>query len=399
MVAGVAGGLADHLGLDPLHVRIAFAVLAAVGGFGVVLYGAFWILIPQVGNLAAAQPPGLAAATRRGFRGLPRPGSEPESIGQLVALLAVGVGAVWVAQQTGFGVDGVVLWPAIAVVAGLAVVWYQADQAAPADSATVSRARRWLGVARFVAGAVLVGLGLASFLLLAGGADTARRGLLGGAVLVGGAALIVGPWLLRLWRSLADERAERLRSQMHADLAAHLHDSVLQTLALIQRQAHDPREVVRLARGQERDLRTFLYSDRAAAEEVSTLTAGLRRVAAEIEDQHGFPVEVVTVGDAALDEPRRALLAAAREAMVNAAVHAGTTVDVYAEVDGETATVYIRDRGPGFDPDAVPEDRAGVRHSIVGRMERHGGRAILRSRPGEGTEVELRLGQGGVGQS
>ncbi len=293
------------------------------------------------------------------------------------------------------------LWPAVVVAAGLGVVWWQADQAglrAAADD-EVPRSRRMLGVARMLAGAVLVAIGLGSFLFLAGGAEAARRGLLGGVVLVAGATLIVGPWLLRLWRSLDDERAERLRSQAHADLAAHLHDSVLQTLALIQRQAHDPREVVRLARGQERDLRTFLYSDRAAAEEVSTLTAGLRRVAAEIEDQHGFPVEVVTVGDAALDEPRRALLAAAREAMVNAAVHAGTTVDVYAEVDGETATVYIRDRGPGFDPDAVPEDRAGVRHSIVGRMERHGGRAILRSRPGEGTEVELRLGQGGVGQS
>lgn len=407
LVAGVAGGLAEHLRLNPLHVRIAFACLTGIAGFGVVLYGAFWVLIPQAETGAAAEPPGLAAASRRGLRRLPVRGPEPESIGQLVALLAVALGAVLALQQTGLGVSEVVLWPALAVVAGLAVVWWQVDEAdrSRADDARAEapRRRRVSVVLRYLAGAVLVGLGLASFLLLAGGADAARRGVFGGAVLVGGAALIVGPWLLRTWRSLAAERAERMRSQMHADLAAHLHDSVLQTLALIQRQAHDPREVTRLARGQERDLRAFLYGETTlsgggALGGGESLAAELRRVAAEVEDQHGFPVEVVTVGDVPLDEQRRALLAAAREAMVNAAVHAGTTVDVYAEVDGEAATVYVRDRGPGFDPDAVPEDRAGVRHSIVGRMERHGGRAILRSRPGEGTEVELRLGQGGVGQ-
>jgi phage shock protein PspC (stress-responsive transcriptional regulator)/signal transduction histidine kinase len=401
LLAGVAGGLADHLGLNPLHVRIAFACLTGVAGFGVVLYGAFWVLIPQADTGAPVEPPGLAAASRRGLRRLPVRGPEPESIGQLVALLAVALGAVLALQQTGLGVDEVVLWPALAVVAGLAVVWWQVDESAPFSApSSAPRRRRVLVVLRYVAGAVLVGLGLASFLLLAGGADAARRGLFGGAVLVGGAALIVGPWLLRTWRTLADERAERIRSQMHADLAAHLHDSVLQTLALIQRQAHDARAVTRLARAQERDLRTFLYGEAgyggAPAGDTSTLAAALRRTAAEVEDAHGVAVEVVTVGDVPLDGPageaRRALLAAAREAMVNAAVHAGTTVDVYVEADGDTVHAYVRDRGPGFDPDAVPEDRAGVRHSIVGRMERHGGRATLRSRPGEGTEVELRLG-------
>ena len=410
LVAGVAGGLADHLGLNPLHVRIAFACLTGVAGFGVVLYGAFWVLIPQTDTDAVAQPPGLAAASRRGLRRLPVRAPEPESVGQLVALLAVALGAVLALQQTGLGVNEVVLWPALAVVAGLAVVWWQVDEAdrASTDEAAPPsapgrhpRGHRVLVVLRYVAGAVLVGLGLASFLLLAGGADAARRGLFGGAVLLGGAALIVGPWLLRTWRSLAEERADRLRSQMHADLAAHLHDSVLQTLALIQRQAHDPREVTRLARSQERDLRAFLYGESgygaASADDASTLAAALRRTAAEVEDAHGVAVEVVTVGDVPLDGPtgdaRRALIAAAREAMVNAAVHAGTTVDVYAEVDGDTVTTYVRDRGPVFDPGAVPEDRAGVRHSILGRMERHGGRAVLRSRAGEGTEVELSLGE------
>ncbi len=183
---------------------------------------------------------------------------------------------------------------------------------------------------------------------------------------------------------------------MHADLAAHLHDSVLQTLALIQRQAHDPREVVRLARGQERDLRAFLYADAgdpAAPAGPEMLAAALRRVAAEVEDDHGVPVEVVTVGDTELDDGGLALLASAREAMVNAARHSGADlVDVYAEVDGSAVTAYVRDRGRGFDLDGVPEDRAGVRHSIVGRMERHGGRASVRTEPGAGTEVRLQTG-------
>jgi len=406
LIAGVAGGLADHLRVNPLYVRIAFAILAGVGGFGVVLYGVFWVLIPQTDAPGTGEPPGLSAATRRGLRRLPGADTRPESMGQLVALLAVGVGAIWFLQETGFGLDRVVLWPAIVVAAGLGVVWWQADQAElrAGTGAELPRSRRLLGIARWVAGAALVALGLGTFLVLAGGTEAAGRGMLGGAVLVAGAALIIGPWLLRLWRTLADERAERLRSQTHADLAAHLHDSVLQTLALIQRQAHDPREVARLARGQERDLRAFLYGDAAMSAatlaDVATLAAALRRAAADVEDQHGVPVEVVTVGDAPLDGPggdaRRALLAAAREAMVNAAVHAGTTVDVYAEVDGDAITAYVRDRGPGFDPAAVPEDRAGVRHSIIGRMERHGGRATLRSRAGEGTEVELRLGQQGT---
>jgi signal transduction histidine kinase len=210
----------------------------------------------------------------------------------------------------------------------------------------------------------------------------------------GGVALIGGPWLLRTWRSLAEERQERIRSQMRADMAAHLHDSVLQTLALIQRQAHDPREVVRLARGQERDLRAFLYRDDPAHRAPDeTFAAALRRIAGEVEDDHGVPVEVVTVGDRGLDDGTRALLASAREAMANAARHSGAAlVDVYAEVDGGAVTAYVRDRGKGFDLGGVPEDRAGVRHSIVGRMERHGGRATVRTAPGEGTEIRLQTG-------
>jgi signal transduction histidine kinase len=206
-------------------------------------------------------------------------------------------------------------------------------------------------------------------------------------VILVAAALILAPWWLRLVRGLAAERAERVRSQERAEVGAHLHDSVLQTLALMQKRADDPREVAALARRQERELRAWLNGRRP---DEASLAAALEAAASEVEDDHGVPVEVVTVGDAPLDERAAALVAAAREALVNAAKFAGPEpISMYAEVDGARAEVFVRDRGPSFDPAAVPADRRGVRESIVGRMERHGGRATLHTAPGHGTEVEL----------
>ena len=170
-------------------------------------------------------------------------------------------------------------------------------------------------------------------------------------------------------------------------MAAHLHDSVLQTLALIQKKAHEPRAVVQLARKQERDLRTWLYGEGA---DESSFAAALTKAATEVEDAHGVPVEVVTVGDVRLDPGIQAVVQAAREAAVNAAKHSGADkVDIFAEVADDGVEVFVRDRGAGFDLDGVPEDRLGVRRSIIERMERHGGRAEIRSAPGEGTEVRL----------
>ncbi len=207
-----------------------------------------------------------------------------------------------------------------------------------------------------------------------------------------GIGVIAGPWVHRLTRDLSAERNERIRNQERADMAAHLHDSVLQTLALIQKQAHDPRAVVRLARSQERDLRSWLYDETDEADQ--TMVAAVKRAAAEVEDRHGVPVEVVTVGDCDLTEPLSSLFRAASEAMVNAAKHSGADkIDVFAEVDGDRVEMFVRDRGKGFDADAVPEDRLGLRHSVIGRMERHGGRATVRSSPGMGTEVSLEMGR------
>lgn len=187
----------------------------------------------------------------------------------------------------------------------------------------------------------------------------------------------------------------RIRAQERAEVAAHVHDSVLHTLTLIQRNAEDAGEVRRLARAQERELRNWLYKPEGTGkdEEPETLAEAVKKAAAEVEDKHGVPIEVVVVGDCPLDEGLVAQIQAAREAMVNAAKYGGEggAVQVYAEVEGRTVFVSVRDRGPGFDLDAVPEDRMGVRESIIGRMQRNGGTARLRSVPGGGTEVELEM--------
>ena len=218
-----------------------------------------------------------------------------------------------------------------------------------------------------------------------------------GVVVLVGVGLISAPWWLQMARQLSEERAARIREQERAELAAHVHDSVLHTLTLIQRHVDDPREVARLARSQERALRTWLYRPRP--EEATTLAAALEQIAGEVEDALGAQVEVVAVGDCPVDEKIGALLLAAREALVNAGKHARppagpVPISLYAEVEPGQVTVFVRDRGPGFDLAQVPDDRLGVRQSILGRMERHGGRAMLHSDPGEGTEVQLEMPRG-----
>jgi signal transduction histidine kinase len=246
-----------------------------------------------------------------------------------------------------------------------------------------------------VGGAVLVVVGIAGFLATRGELQQAREGLLSTVAVVVGLAVLSGPWWFRMAGDLRHERRERIRVQERAELAAHVHDSVLQTLALIRKAADDPREVSRLARSQERELRSWLYAPPSAepgAADLDTLSGALERAAAEVEEAHGVAVEVVVVGDCPTGPHVTALVAAAREALVNAAKHAGVdTVQVYAEVGGGKVEVFVKDRGSGFDPAAVPADRYGLAQSVVGRMERHGGRAVVRTAPGQGTEVRLEV--------
>jgi signal transduction histidine kinase len=243
-----------------------------------------------------------------------------------------------------------------------------------------------------LSGIGLVVLGVTSFLASHDALAQARNGAIAiGATLVG-VALVAGPWLSRLVRELSAERRERIREHERAELAAHVHDSVLQTLTLIQAQAADQDAVRRLARSQERELRSWLYTSSSASPDgQEMLSTALRGAAAEVEDSHGVVIDVVVVGDIPVDDALTATVAAAKEGMVNAAKSSGTpSISVFAEVSNKKVEVFVRDRGRGFDLDEVPEDRRGIRDSIVGRMERHGGRGKVRSGP-TGTEVALSM--------
>ncbi len=395
VVGGVAAGLAEHLGMPVLWVRVAFVVAAALGGAGLAMYAGLWMMLPTDERFAESAP-GLESASRRGSR--PRRVRRLVDAGPAIALGALGFGVVLLLQSL-LGA-GSWFWPLLIAAVGIALLWRQADEAQRerwVDSTgrldpvrMVLGEGTWQAVARVAAGAALIITAVVLFGLGEGRVSDLGSVLLAAAIGFLGLAIVVGPWVLRLAGDLTAERAERVRTQERADMAAHLHDSVLQTLALIQKNAHDSAMVARLARSQERDLRAWLF--KGDSKDSDTLAGAMRTIAAEVEDHHGVDVDLVCVGDCPFTEPLRAVVAATREALVNAAKHAGTgKVDVYVEVSPAAVEVFVRDRGVGFDPGEVPEDRQGVRGSIVDRMERHGGSSEIRSTPGEGTEVRLRL--------
>ena len=383
MLAGVCRGVARAFEIDVLIVRVATVALTLAGGLGVVAYGAAWLLLPVEGEEESL----AQAATRTR-------GRKP-AVGEALAIGAIVLGVVLLIRATGVWFNDAVVWPVALAGFGLVVIWRQADDD---DRSSLTgrggrldvRSRR-VALGRMVIGVVLVIGGVSAFLAASNAFTAIRQGVLATATIVAGLAIVSGPWWLRLGRELARARRDRIRSEERADMAAHLHDSVLQTLALIQRRADDPRAVVAMARRQERELRGWLYETSPSAGP-DTFAAALGRVAEEVEGLHGVQADVVTVGDGPMDERLGALLAAAREAMVNAAKWSGvTTVSVYGEArDGEVA-VYVRDWGKGFDPDEVGPDHHGIRDSIRGRMARHGGTTEVRSTIGEGTEVQLRM--------
>jgi signal transduction histidine kinase len=337
-LAGVCAGIAQTLGVDVTLVRLVFALLALAGGAGIVLYLALWAW-------SAADRPRWA----------------------ILLLLLAGsllLGALGVSER---GVAGIVL-----VAAGLALALRQGGSFRP--DAPLS-----------YGGVALAGFGV--ILLLQDGNAPTR--LLAPGAVAGALVLVTGPWLWRLALERDEERSARIRTEERADVAARVHDSVLQTLALIQRHAGEPRRVASLARRQERELRGWLYSARPLGDDGSSLVAALSAAAADVEELHGVRIELASAGDA---PPENALVLAAREAMTNAAKFSGVEkIDVYADVVADEIAVFVRDRGAGFDPTAVPEDRQGIRDSIKGRLERAGGSAVITSAPGAGTEVELRL--------
>lgn len=384
VVAGVAGGVADHLGLDVLWVRAALTALAGLGGAGVLAYGLLWIFMPQ--RPVTAEPMEISPRERQ----------------QAIGLTVLGVGLALASGVFSGSVGAWITGPLGVALVGAAVVWREADQAQRRKllrtGAGTVLARGPVGLVRILSGVVLVGGGLAIFLLGNVNLGQLQFALLAvGAALVG-VAVITVPWWLKLMRDLGAERSARIRTQEREEIAAHLHDSVLQTLALIQKQADAPREVRRLARGQERELRNWLYDPKgygragAPRGDGQTLATALATAAADVEDTYAVSVQSVVVGDSELDLPMAAMVQAAREAMVNAAKHAGVAeISLYVEVEPDEVHVFVRDRGAGFDPDAVSPDRHGLADSIHGRMERNGGSVRVRTAPGEGTEVQLQM--------
>ncbi len=395
ILGGVAAGLARHLGFPVLWVRAGFVLAAFLGGFGVAFYAGLWWLLPSDAHFETGAP-GIESATRGGRR----PGRIRRlgDVGPAMALAALGLGAILLLEAV-LG-RGAIFWPMVIAIVGVALLWRQADEAQRErwlDSTgridpvrVVFGAGGWASYARVGAGVLLIVLALAVYSAHGGSLGMARDVTIAALLSIVGLAIVIGPWIYRLASDLSDERAERVRTQERADVAAHLHDSVLQTLALIQKNAEDATAVARLARAQERDLRSWLYAGESTDER--TVASALRGAAARVEDEYAVSVDVVTVGDCDFEEELRPVVNATGEAVTNAAKHAGTgKVDVYAEVTDGAVDVFVRDRGRGFDPASVPADRYGVRHSIVDRMQRHGGTAEVRSVLGEGTEVRLHL--------
>lgn len=394
-VGGVCAGLADSLGGNPLVFRAVFAVLASWRLVGVAAYLVLWLSMPR--DRPASDSPGLDAASRRGMRTAPTTIPVRRDAGQIVAVAMLGGGLAWLVQALGWGIDPTWLVVGLLASVGLSIVWWNADRAVAPGIGTPEGWRRWvaplvthwtavLGLAVGVA-CIATAIGVTISLLPWSGWGV-RSGV-GIALALGMAVLMAIPWVARVNRAFAQARQARMLSDARADMAAHLHDSVLQTLALIQRQADDPREVVRIARRQERELRAWLYGEQRPDESVRS---ALTEAAQDVEDAFPISVEAVVVGDAPLTPGLSELVRAAKEAMLNAAKHSrAPLVDVYAEVDDDRVEVFVRDRGVGFDPDAVSADRLGIKGSIMDRMDRHGGTARVRSQPDEGTEVRLEM--------
>jgi signal transduction histidine kinase len=389
LAGGIAAGIAASRGRPDrvTTVRVIFVAVSLVTwGWGIPLYFLAWLLVPAAGSDSS-----IASKARHDSRGI----ALAFGLASLLAVLLLFAGALNDSFIDSFG------WPQVVSVGCLALIWRNAS---PAEQQSMRRLIEPLSGVGGVVGernrrATMLRLATASVLLIAGmswlltaHANLALLSPLGGLMLVAaGVVLLLGPWWFRIARDLVDERQARARAEERAEVAARVHDSVLQTLALIQRRSDDSAAVVQLARAQERELRSWLFEGKAPGDASSeSLADGIREIQKDVEARHGVPVEVVTVGDCPLSTDLSALLLAAREAVVNAAKWSGAPViSLFAEVSADKVEVVVRDRGKGFDPEGVPGDRKGLAESIRGRMARHGGTVTVQSAPGEGAKVSL----------
>lgn len=401
VVAGVGAGLADHLGLRVNTVRVILAVSCLFFGAGLVFYAWLWIMVPVRGEeqeRALVDDDGNPRLKL--FR--PGPNSGPETAPQAEGLtrrnlgtkeILIG-GGLLVAAVALFGgpASSAVSWgtvmPLIVIATGAVLAWMQLDSTRKAGLLSAANLSTPLTIARFVAGIILVIAGVLIIVTGSGSVALAWGSVIASLAVLAGVALVLAPWVLKFWRDFQNERTGRIRETERAEIAAHLHDSVLQTLALIQNRADSPLDVARLARAQERELREWIYQD--AGENHGQLVARVKAVCAEVEDVYGQAVDVVAVGDAELSDRGQALVQATREAVLNGVRHGGSSVSVYIEAGAKGVEVFIKDRGKGFDISTVPADRLGVKESVIGRMQRNGGTAEIIS-SADGTEVRLHL--------
>ena len=367
VIAGVCGGVGARLGIDATIVRIAFVALA-LAWVGVPLYLLGWALIPQTSApLAGMEPAGAVLPARTAAR-------------RAAGMALIVIGTVLLVRHLGVALPDTVIWPALCVAFGLGIVVWRVQPSAGLD--------RTVAV-RIAAGTILLALGIGVIAAANLSLSAVRDGLLSGGLVLGGLALIMGPWVAVLVRDRREERQRRIRADERSEVAAHLHDSVLQTLALVQR-SDDPARMAALARRQERELRGWLYG--GSEPDPTTVRAAVERLAGAIEDRHDVVMDVVAVGDAPLDPAMESLVAAAGEAMTNAARWSGcSTVSVYVEATPQGVDLFVRDRGAGFDLEAVDGDSRGIRDSIRGRLDRVGGGCEITSSKGHGTEVRLHL--------
>lgn len=377
---GVAAGIASHAGIDSTLVRTAFALLSLAGGLGVVLYLGLALVLPQ-------RPEAARLRVKR---------SDAKAVAG-VGLITLGL--MLAARQAGFWFGDALVGPIAVAAFGASLLWVRNDAPAPGGDATMNPLQALLqgrvSMLRALSGGLLIFVGAGTFLAVNADPYSAPLQIVRMLVLpvvatIAGLLLIFGPWLYRLASQVTEERRERIRSEERSALAAHLHDSVLQTLALIQR-ADDPQRMAHLARTQERELRAWLFG-KVGSLEGETLSGALEALAGRCESRYPVNVDVVVVGDAPMDERLRALTAACGEAITNAARHSGSsTITVYAECEEQVVTVYVRDEGAGFTVTSVEPDRRGIKDSIEGRMRRVGGTAVVQSVIGSGTEVILTM--------
>ncbi|AUD89810.1 ATP-binding protein [Bifidobacterium breve] len=393
-LTGVCKGIALHLGISVMWVRLAFIALTCLYGAGIIAYVFLWIFMPAGDPQAVAsaehipveQAP-LARGNQPAQAGVEDTAVSAESLSEAIqrapkpALVALAgfvlltIGLLLV----GTGADSQLIIPLLLGLAGIALAWMNLS---PNGTQLLS----------MLGGIALIFMGWAIYVsnvTYAGWGTSPRRIMLSGFIMIACIVLAVIPWANAMLQRLSREQALKEREEERADMTAHLHDGVLQTLALIQLHSEDPSTVFTLARGQERELREWLYQERSTSDR--SVSAGLKQIAAEVEDEHGKPIEVVTVGDAHPSAQTDALLDATRQALVNAVTHGSEPVSLYCEATDTTVEVFVRDHGEGFDIDAIPPDRLGIRESIIGRIKRRGGTVEIVSRAGWGTEVRMHM--------